>query len=343
MVDGRAHVESGAADEDGTVTAAADIGDGGPGAGLEVLDVRLGGDVEGGAGWVRDPARLLDRQFRGADVHAAIELHRVRVDDLPAEVFGQVEREIRLPGGGGPDDGDDRRLVAAFGRARFPGLMRAHVQDPVPHRQRTSWTRSSTLSCGAKMERPRATMCRMPTRRLVRSAWTVSALAPSAISLSVSISAVPVSALTTAASKSAAPSTGARGALSVTAADRSRGRSRFGLEPSGPTSTSALWAWRSATMTAGSTDSAAARAASVRDSTASTQWLPVSVRPLTVSIPRSMPQPPSPATGGSDSTGSAHDGCVRSVALMVARSSAVCLVSMRSTSSSSTGAAGMIA
>src|SRR5699024_12670341 len=154
-------------------------------AGLEVLDVRLGGDVEDIDEMVRDPAPLLDRQFRGADVHAAIELHRVRVDDLPAEVFGQVEREIRLRGGGGPDDGDDRRLVAAFGRARFPGVMRAHVQVPVPHRQRTSWTRSLTLSCGAKMEPSRATMCRMPIRRLVRSAWSVSALTDSAIRLAV--------------------------------------------------------------------------------------------------------------------------------------------------------------
>src|SRR5699024_11614789 len=168
MVDGRAHVESGAADEDGTVTAAADIGDGGPGAGLEVIDVRLGGDVEDIDEMVRDPAPLLDRQFGGADVHAAIELHRVRVDDLPAAVFGQVEREIRLPRGGGPDDGDDRRLVAASVRACFPGLMRAHVQVRVPHRQRTSWTRSSTLSSGAEMVPDRATMCRMPARRLAR-------------------------------------------------------------------------------------------------------------------------------------------------------------------------------
>src|SRR5699024_11575293 len=113
--------------------------------GLEVLDVRLGGDVEDVDEVVRDPAPLLDRQFRRADVHAPIELHRVRVDDLPAEVFGQVEREIRLPSGGGPDDGDDRRTVAASAHARFPGLVRANAQAPVPHGERASWTRASTV------------------------------------------------------------------------------------------------------------------------------------------------------------------------------------------------------
>src|SRR5699024_704478 len=160
MVDGGTHIEAGSSDEDGPVAAVADVGDGGSGAGLEVLDVRLGGDVEDVDEVVRGPAPLLDRQFRGADVHAPIELHRGRVHDLPAEVFGQVERATRLPRGGGPDDGDDRRLVAASVRACFPGLMRAHVQVPVPHRQRTSWTRSSTLSSGAEMVPPCATMCR---------------------------------------------------------------------------------------------------------------------------------------------------------------------------------------
>ena len=58
---------------------------------------------------VRDAAPLVGRELGGADVHAAVDLHRVGVDDLAAEALREVEREPRLAGGGRADDGDDRR------------------------------------------------------------------------------------------------------------------------------------------------------------------------------------------------------------------------------------------
>ena len=57
---------------------------------------------------VRDAAPLIDRQLRGAYVHPPIELHRIRVDDLPTEVVGQIQCKVRFSCGGGSDDGDDR-------------------------------------------------------------------------------------------------------------------------------------------------------------------------------------------------------------------------------------------
>ena len=57
---------------------------------------------------VRDAAALCDGQLRGADVHAAIELHRVGVHDLradlAAEPLGDVERQLRLAGARRADD-----------------------------------------------------------------------------------------------------------------------------------------------------------------------------------------------------------------------------------------------
>ena len=58
---------------------------------------------------VRDAAALGAGQLGGADVHAAVDLHRVGVDDLAAEPLGEVERQAGLAGRGRPDDGDDRR------------------------------------------------------------------------------------------------------------------------------------------------------------------------------------------------------------------------------------------
>ena len=54
------------------------------------------------------PRRSRLGQLRRADVHAAVDLHRVGVDDLAAEPLGEVERELGLARGRGADDGDDR-------------------------------------------------------------------------------------------------------------------------------------------------------------------------------------------------------------------------------------------
>ena len=55
---------------------------------------------------VFDAATPVERQFRGADVHAAVELHGVDVDDLAAEPFRQVESEVGLAGRGRADHRD---------------------------------------------------------------------------------------------------------------------------------------------------------------------------------------------------------------------------------------------
>ena len=55
---------------------------------------------------VGDAAALGGGELRRTDVHAAVDLHRVGVDDLAAEALGEVEGEVGLAGGGGPDDRD---------------------------------------------------------------------------------------------------------------------------------------------------------------------------------------------------------------------------------------------
>ena len=82
----------------------AQVGHHGPGPALELRDAGRLGDVEDVEEVVGDAAALGGRQLGGADVHAAVELHGVGVDDLPAQGLGEVERERRLAGRRGPDD-----------------------------------------------------------------------------------------------------------------------------------------------------------------------------------------------------------------------------------------------
>jgi hypothetical protein len=67
------------------------------------------GDVPDVEQVVRDAAALLERELRGADVHAAVELHRVGVDHLPADLARQCDGEVALARGGGADDGEHGR------------------------------------------------------------------------------------------------------------------------------------------------------------------------------------------------------------------------------------------
>ena len=67
-----------------------------------------------------DARALGDRRLRGTDIHSAIELHRIGVDDLcgcPAgdKPLGEIERQPRLAGTGRADDGDDQ-LAKTVGR-----------------------------------------------------------------------------------------------------------------------------------------------------------------------------------------------------------------------------------
>ncbi len=62
------------------------------------------GDIQHVELVVRDPATLGDRQFCGADVHAAVELHRVGIHDLATDPLGHRQRQRRLSGAGRADD-----------------------------------------------------------------------------------------------------------------------------------------------------------------------------------------------------------------------------------------------
>ena len=84
---------------------------------------------------VRDAASLGERQLRRTDVHAAVDLHRIGVDDLAARCGREVEGQAVLPAGRGPDQRDDR----GHRRGRFGGgcrlVWRAHQGDrDAPHR-----------------------------------------------------------------------------------------------------------------------------------------------------------------------------------------------------------------
>src|SRR5690606_28407720 len=123
LVDHRLDVQSGSAGQDGRPAAGQDLLDGPPGLPL-VSGYRSGfPDVQHVEQVVRHSAALLLAQLRRADVHPAVQLHRVRVDDFPTDGQSQFHGEVRLPSGGGSDDYHQTR-------------WRLHVYDlkQYPHR-----------------------------------------------------------------------------------------------------------------------------------------------------------------------------------------------------------------
>ena len=86
---------------------------------------------------VRDAASLGLGQLGGADVHAAVDLHRVGVDHLSPEPLGEVEAEARLARRGGSDEGD--RLAASLRLGpRGLGARALHGRRPVAARLQLS-------------------------------------------------------------------------------------------------------------------------------------------------------------------------------------------------------------
>jgi hypothetical protein len=110
LVQDRPGVERRAADQDGHHSPAAAVVDDGPGPALELGNGGRLGDLEHVHQVVRDAAAVGDRQLRGADVHAPVDLHRVGVHDLAAQRLGEVQRQRTLPRRGRTDHRDDRRL-----------------------------------------------------------------------------------------------------------------------------------------------------------------------------------------------------------------------------------------
>ena len=135
-VDDRAGVERRAADQHGGGVAAADVGDRVARPALEERDGRRGGDLVEVEQVVRDPAALGLRQLGRADVHPAVDLHRVGVDDLSPEPLGEVEAQARLARRRGTDEGDDRTrhapIVAAWLVSAVPESAPARVDRRRP-------------------------------------------------------------------------------------------------------------------------------------------------------------------------------------------------------------------
>ena len=57
---------------------------------------------------VGDALALLGSELGGADVHPPVQLQRIGVDDLPAQLRGEGEGQVGLAGRGGAHDGHER-------------------------------------------------------------------------------------------------------------------------------------------------------------------------------------------------------------------------------------------
>ena len=90
-------VESRAADEDGRPASPPDLGDRGAGPALEVRDGERLAHVEQVEQVVGDASALRGGDLGRADVHAAVDRHRVGVDDLAPQPLRQVEGQPVLP------------------------------------------------------------------------------------------------------------------------------------------------------------------------------------------------------------------------------------------------------
>ena len=102
-----AHVQARTADDDGAPAAREDGGDVGARPLLEASDRRLVEDVERVDLVMRDAPTLVRRELGRPDVHAAVELGGVGVDDLAAETLGEVERQVALARRRRADERDD--------------------------------------------------------------------------------------------------------------------------------------------------------------------------------------------------------------------------------------------
>jgi hypothetical protein len=114
-VQDRPGVERRPSDEHGRGAVVAQLRDNAPRPLLEVRHCQRLAHVEEIEQVVPDAAALVGRQLRCTDVHAAVDLHGVGVDDLAAERLGQVERQPGLSGRGATHHGDDRGRIAGAG------------------------------------------------------------------------------------------------------------------------------------------------------------------------------------------------------------------------------------
>lgn len=127
-VDGTAYVQAGAADQDRGAALGEQPVDLGAGQPLVLGDAGGPCDVPDVQEAVRYALLLLGREFGGADVHAAVELHGIGVDDLAAHVLRERDAQIGLSGRGGTDDGDDPRSGTAVFTPSVSQTSRPHLE-----------------------------------------------------------------------------------------------------------------------------------------------------------------------------------------------------------------------
>ena len=120
VIEHRAHIQPRAAHEHRDDAPPAELVDQLAGACLKVRDAYGLGDVVHVEQVVSHALTFGDAQLRRADVHAAVYLHRVGIDDLAAERQGDREGEIALARGGRTDDGDHGRPGCAVLLAHGP-------------------------------------------------------------------------------------------------------------------------------------------------------------------------------------------------------------------------------
>ena len=101
-----------AARKDGQPAAGAYVPRGCGGADGEVGRGKGRVDVEDVDEMVRDARPLGRRGLGGADVHPAVDLHRVARENLAVQFLGQPQRERALAGRGGADDDQQRQAGA---------------------------------------------------------------------------------------------------------------------------------------------------------------------------------------------------------------------------------------
>ncbi len=92
----RADVEAGAADDDRPLAAAVNVGDRVDRVTREACGGVAFGGIEEADEVVRRRRKLLSRRRRRADRHVAIDLARVRSDDLGVELSRQLDAEFRF-------------------------------------------------------------------------------------------------------------------------------------------------------------------------------------------------------------------------------------------------------
>ena len=154
LVEDRLHVEPGATHNDDRAPAGLDLLDARACSVAELHHAHLVIDaphIEHVMGYA---APLGLRHLGGADIHADVNLHRVRTHDLGIESLGEVDRNVGLAHRGRPDDGDDHAGDGMLGMGSTTrssaGVAAVRASQASPDRvRRRAVMRSATRWWGA--------------------------------------------------------------------------------------------------------------------------------------------------------------------------------------------------